>query len=144
VLDANTVLALFIPLLAGMGGNVGTQSSTITVRNIAIGSINSKDIPITLFHEIMVGFIVGIVCSLLVAIASYVLNGELIISIIVGISAAANIITAAGIGTLVPLVFRKINIDPAIASAPFISTTVDITGLTIYFTMATFLIAKFG
>jgi magnesium transporter len=144
VLNANTVLALFIPLLAGMGGNVGTQSSTITVRNIAIGSINSKDVPITLFHEIMVGFIVGIICALLVAIASYILNGELIISIIVGISAAANIITAAGIGTLVPLVFKEMNIDPAIASAPFISTTVDITGLTIYFTMATFLITKFG
>ncbi|MDM8533439.1 magnesium transporter [Clostridiaceae bacterium HSG29] len=144
VLNANTVLALFMPLLAGMGGNVGTQSSTITVRNIAVGSIETKDIPITLFHEITVGIIVGIICAILVAIASFILNGELIISMIVGISMTANIITAATIGTVVPLVFKKINIDPAVASAPFITTTVDITGLTIYFSMATFLISKFG
>jgi len=144
VLNANTVLALFMPLLAGMGGNVGTQSSTITVRNIAVGSIETKDIPITLFHEITVGIIVGIICATVVAIASYILNGELIISLIVGISMTANIITAATIGTVVPLVFKKINVDPAIASAPFISTTVDITSLTIYFSMATFLISKFG
>ncbi len=144
VLNANTVLALFMPLLAGMGGNVGTQSSTITVRNIAVGSIETRDIPITLFHEITVGIIVGIICATVVAIASYILNGELIISLIVGISMTANIITAATIGTVVPLVFKKINVDPAIASAPFISTTVDITSLTIYFSMATFLISKFG
>jgi magnesium transporter len=144
VLNSNTVLALFMPLLAGMGGNVGTQSSTITVRNLAIGSIESKNIPITLFHEVTVGAIVGVICALLVAITSFILHGQLIISLIVGISMTVNIITAATIGTLVPLIFKKINIDPAIASAPFITTTVDITGLTIYFTMATFLITKFG
>lgn len=144
VLNANTVLALFMPLLAGMGGNVGTQSSTITVRSIAIGSIEKEDIPITLFHEIAVGLIVGIICAILVAIAAFLLNGELIISLIVGVSMTANILTAATIGTVVPLVFKKVNIDPAVASAPFITTTVDITGLTIYFSMATFLINRFG
>jgi len=144
ILDANTVLALFMPLLAGMGGNVGTQSSTITVRNLAIGTIEGKEIPLTLFHEVSVGIIVGIVCALLVAGAAYILNGSLIISVIVGISMTANIITAATIGTIVPLVFKKMNIDPAVASAPFITTTVDITGLTIYFSMATYLITRFG
>lgn len=144
VLDAHTVLALFMPLLAGMGGNVGTQSSTITVRSIALGAIETKDIPITIFHEIAVGIIVGIICAVLVAIASFILNGQLIISVIIGISMTANIVTAATIGTIVPLVFKRLNIDPAVASAPFITTTVDITGLTIYFSMATYLIATFG
>lgn len=144
VLNANTVLALFMPLLAGMGGNVGTQSSTITVRNLALGTIEGKEIPLTLFHEISVGVIVGIICALLVAGAAFLLNGALIISVIVGISMTANIITAATIGTIVPLVFKKMNIDPAVASAPFITTTVDITGLTIYFSMATYLITRFG
>jgi len=144
VLNANTVLALFMPLLAGMGGNVGTQSSTITVRNLALGTIEGKEIPLTLLHEISVGIIVGIVCAILVAIAAFVLNGQLIISVIVGISMTANIVTAATIGTIVPLIFKKMNIDPAVASAPFITTTVDITGLTIYFSMATYLIKIFG
>jgi magnesium transporter len=144
VLNANTVLALFMPLLAGMGGNVGTQSSTITVRNLALGTIEGKEIPLTLLHEVSVGVIVGIVCALLVAGAAYILNGSLIISVIVGISMTANIITAATIGTIVPLIFKKMNIDPAVASAPFITTTVDITGLTIYFSMATYLITRFG
>jgi magnesium transporter len=144
VLNANTVLALFMPLLAGMGGNVGTQSSTITVRNLALGTIEGKEIPLTLLHEISVGVIVGIICAILVAIAAFILNGALIISVIVGISMTANIVTAATIGTIVPLIFKKMNIDPAVASAPFITTTVDITGLTIYFSMATYLIAVFG
>jgi magnesium transporter len=85
---------------------------------------------------------VGVVCSLIVGIAAIVTNGNVLISLIVGISMFSNILTAAAIGTLVPMVFKRIGVDPAVASAPFISTTVDITGLSIYFTLATVLIGK--
>lgn len=138
-LSANATLALFMPLLAGMGGNVGTQSSTITVRNIAINYIEGWDVVVTLLQEMAVGVIVGTVCSLIVAVVSYVTHGEMLLSFIVGLSMFANIVTAATIGTLVPLTFKKIGVDPAVASAPFISTTIDITGLSIYFSLATFL-----
>lgn len=138
-LSANATLALFMPLLAGMGGNVGTQSSTITVRNIAINYIEGWDVVITLLQEMAVGVIVGTVCSLIVAVVSYVTHGEMLLSFIVGLSMFANIVTAATIGTLVPLTFKKIGVDPAVASAPFISTTIDITGLSIYFSLATYL-----
>lgn len=138
-LSANATLALFMPLLAGMGGNVGTQSSTITVRTIAVSSIEGWQVLTTLLQEMAVGVIVGTVCSLIVAVVSFVTQGEMILSIIVGLSMFANIVTAATIGTLVPLSFKKIGIDPAVASAPFISTTIDITGLSIYFTLATYL-----
>jgi magnesium transporter len=140
VIDANTTITLFMPILAGMGGNVGTQSSTITVRNIATGNVYGKDVFKTLIHEFSVGFLVGLVCSVMAGSAALILKGDIILSIIVGIAMWVNIITAATIGTAVPLIFKKIGVDPAVASAPFISTTVDITGLSIYFTLAHFLI----
>jgi|LGOV01.1.fsa_nt_gb magnesium transporter len=142
VLDVNTTVALFMPILAGMGGNVGTQSSTLTVRSIAVGQIRGNEVFKTIFHEISVGFIVGLVCSLLTAVAAVFLNGDIILAVIVGLAMWFNMITAATIGTLVPLIFRKIGIDPAVASAPFITTTVDITGMTIYYSMATLMIVN--
>ncbi|MBM7560705.1 magnesium transporter [Fusibacter tunisiensis] len=140
-ISANASLALFMPLLAGMGGNVGTQSSTITVRNIATHEIEGTGIFKTLIHEISVGLIVGIVCALIVAVAAIIMETEYHIAIIVGISMWANMSTAATIGTIVPLVFKKIGVDPAVASAPFITTTIDLTGLSIYFTLATIMLA---
>ena len=141
-LDTHSALAMFMPLLAGMGGNVGTQSSTITVRSIAIGYVEGKEAVRTFFLEVAIGFSVGIACSLIVGAAAALTNGSLLISLIVGIAMFSNIVTAAAIGTLVPMAFKKLGVDPAVASAPFISTTVDITGLTIYFSLATLLIGK--
>jgi magnesium transporter len=141
-ITANASLALFMPLLTGIGGNVGTQSSTITVRNIATHVIEGTGILKTLIHEISVGLVVGIVCSLLVGAASVFLNGDYDIALIVGISMWVNMTAAATIGTIVPLVFKKIGVDPAVASAPFITTTIDVAALTIYFSLATFMLAK--
>lgn len=141
-ISSNATLALFMPLLTGVGGNVGTQSSTITVRNIATHVIEGTGILRTLIHEISVGIVVGLVCSLVVASAAILLNSELNIAFVVGIAMMANITTAATIGTIVPLVFKKIGIDPAVASAPFITTTIDLIGLTIYFSLATLLITR--
>lgn len=143
-LSANETLALFMPLLAGMGGNVGTQSSTITVRTIALTDIEGWNVVKTLLQEMSVGVIVGTVCSLIVAAVSYMTKGQMILSAIVGLAMFANIVTAATIGTLVPLFFKKVGIDPAVASAPFISTTIDITGLSIYFSLATYLMHVFS
>lgn len=141
-ITANASLALFMPLLTGIGGNVGTQSSTITVRNIATHVIEGTGILRTLIHEISVGLAVGLVCSLLVGVASIFLNGDYDIALIVGISMWVNMTAAATIGTIVPLFFKKIGVDPAVASAPFITTTIDVAALTIYFSLATFMLAK--
>ncbi|HSN67565.1 MAG TPA: magnesium transporter, partial [Fusibacter sp.] len=109
-ITANASLALFMPLLTGIGGNVGTQSSTITVRNIATHVIEGTGILRTLIHEISVGLAVGLVCSLLVGVASIFLNGDYDIALIVGISMWVNMTAAATIGTIVPLVFKKIGV----------------------------------
>ncbi len=135
-LDGNAIVAIFIPILAGMGGNVGTQSSTITVRNIAVGNISARDAWRTVFHEILVGLLVGMLCSAIALVASYYIYGVgTKLALVVGMSMWANMISAATIGTAVPLIFQKIGVDPAVASAPFITMTVDLTGLTIYFTL---------
>jgi magnesium transporter len=141
-ITANASLALFMPLLTGIGGNVGTQSSTITVRNIATHVIEGTGILRTLIHEISVGLVVGIVCSILVGGAAIFLNGDYHVALIVGISMWVNMTAAATIGTIVPLVFKKIGVDPAVASAPFITTTIDVAALTIYFSLATFMLAN--
>lgn len=142
VLSFDTAIALFMPLLAGMGGNVGTQSSTITVRTLALRELKLKDTLRLILQESLVGVVVGIICAIIVALVSTFLNGRPILSVVVALAMFANIFTAAIIGVLVPLVFKKVGVDPAVASAPFISTTIDITGLTIYFTLALYFMSR--
>ncbi len=142
VLEVETAIALFMPLLAGMGGNVGTQSSTLTVRTLALKDLKGKDVGRLILQEVLVGLMVGLICALIMAGVSQAMNGKTILSLVVAIAMFANITTAAIIGTLVPLIFKKIGVDPAVASAPFITTTVDITGLFIYFSLALLMIVN--
>lgn len=142
-LNANAILAIFIPILAGMGGNVGTQSSTITVRNIAVGNVRGKEVWLTIIHEMTVGLMVGVVCSSIAFGASLLIYDITpMLALVVGLAMWANMFVASTIGTVVPLIFKKVGVDPAVASAPFITMTVDITGLTIYFTLVVTLLSK--
>lgn len=135
----NTVVALafFIPMLIGMGGNVGTQSSTVTVRGIATGQINTQTVVKTILRESLVGISLGSVMGSVVALVAFFWQGSITLGIIVGLAMLANMFTAATMGTLVPMIFKRIGVDPAVASAPFITTSVDIVGLVIYATLAT-------
>lgn len=139
-ISAVVALAFFIPLLTGMGGNVGTQSSTVTVRGIATGQIDSEKIARVILREALTGLAIGTVLGIIVGgIASWWQNKPML-GVVVGLAMLGNMFTAATMGTIVPLVFRRMGIDPAVASAPFISTAIDITGLVIYSTLATLLI----
>ena len=139
-LNAVVALAFFIPLLTGMGGNVGTQSSTITVRGIATNQIKDDQVCKVVVREAIVGLMIGAILGFIVgSVASWWLKKPML-GVVVGLAMMGNMITASTMGTLVPIAFKKIGIDPAVASAPFISTVVDITGLLIYSTLATLLI----
>lgn len=129
------ILLSFIPMLMGMGGNVGNQSCTIIVRGIATGHIKKGENIKTIIRELKVGTIIGLMTGTLSTVLAFVWQRNPLIGIIVGIAMWANITTAAIIGTILPLIFRKVGIDPAVASAPFISTTVDITGIILYFSV---------
>ncbi len=131
----NPSMALFIPLIAAMGGNVGVQSAAIVVQGLANKSIETSDLASRLLKELGVGLLNGAICALVILAASNMLNFGMQISITVSLSLLFVIIFAALFGTFVPLVLNKYKIDPAIATGPFITTSNDILGLLIYFTI---------
>ncbi|MFN5786787.1 MAG: magnesium transporter [Flavobacteriia bacterium] len=127
-------LAFFIPLITAMGGNVGVQSSAIVVQSIAKGNDQFAGILTKMYKEFLVALINGLLLSgLIFGIASYFENSTL--GLVVSISLFTVIIFAATFGTLIPLVLNRYNIDPALATGPFVTTLNDIVGLFIYFTV---------
>lgn len=128
----------FVPLLMGLGGNVANQSATIIVRGLSTGHVDPKDALKHIGREILVGLTIGLFISTLVFIFNIALQHPPTFSYIVFLAIVADIFTAALIGSSLPIIFHKIKIDPAVASAPFISTTLDIIGQLIYFALIIF------
>ncbi len=126
-------MALFIPLLAGMGGNVGTQSSAIVVQGLANNSLDSSQMFHHLAKEMVVAIINATILSLMVYMYNFFIYGATdIITLSVPLSLFVVILFASGFGTLVPLVLERININPAVATGPFIQIINDISGMTFY------------
>ena len=132
-LERNFKLAFFIPLIAAMGGNVGVQSAAIVVQGLANNSFKRESIFKKLIKELGVGLLNGMICSLIILIITFGLGYSMALSITVSISLLAVIIFAALFGTFIPLTLKKHNIDPALATGPFITTINDVLGLFIYF-----------
>ena len=127
-------LAFFIPLITAMGGNVGVQSSAIVVQSLAKGNKQFGSILSKLSKEALVGLVNGLFLALIIyGIATFFENSTL--GLVVSISLFTVIIFAAIFGTLIPLVLDKYNIDPALATGPFVTTLNDVLGLFIYFTV---------
>ena len=136
---ANIVaLAAFIPVILGMGGNIATQSSTIIVRGMATGRVNIGGEIKLIFKEIKVGLILGSLYGILLGVfAKFAFNNAPDnLGFVVGLSICASMIVAATVGTIIPLILRKLDIDPAIATGPFVTTSIDILGVLFYFLIA--------
>jgi magnesium transporter len=130
-------LASFIPIVMGMGGNIATQSSTIVVRGIATGRINMQEITRLVFKEMRVGMLLGSVYGLFLGILAFFGYTEPAnFGLVVGFSVLFSMTLAATVGTFVPLILRRLNVDTAIATGPFVTTAIDILGVTAYFTIA--------
>jgi len=125
-------MAMFIPLIAAMAGNVGVQSSAIVVQGLANNSLGLDGLWKRLFKELLVGLINGIVLGTLIFIYNFFFSDDLTLTIIVSISLVSVIVFAAIFGTLVPLMLDKYKIDPALATGPFITTVNDVFGLFLY------------
>ena len=132
-LKNNIELAFFIPLIAAMGGNVGVQSAAIVVQGLANESLKMENIPKKLMKELAVGLLNGLVCSKIILASSFGLGYNIQLSLTVSISLFAVIVFAALFGTFIPLSLKRYNVDPALATGPFITTINDILGLFIYF-----------
>ena len=138
LLENVIALAAFIPVIIGMGGNVGTQSSTIIVRGLATGRVSFENSMKVLLKEMRVGLILGLLSGLLLGIFAIFqfIDTSPLLGLVVGLSISISMILAATIGSLVPLVLNRFEIDPAIATGPFVTTAIDIIGVTFYFLIA--------
>ena len=142
MLETTVALAAFIPVIIGMGGNIGTQSSTIIVRGLATGRVDIGNNLKIILKEIKVGLILGVLYGLLLGVFATLkfVNTTPYLGLIVALSILSSMIISTFVGTLVPLLFRKLDIDPAIATGPFVTTSIDIIGVTLYFLIASALI----
>lgn len=136
-------MALFFPLIGAMGGNAGVQSSAIVVQGIAAGTIDLQGTAGKLLKELMVAFINGFILSSLIFIYNLIFSDSFALTLTVSIALFSVIIFASVFGTFVPIFLHKMKIDPALATGPFITTTNDIIGLTIYLGMGRILYGIF-
>ena len=131
------VLAGFIPVIMGMGGNVGIQSATLAVRGLATGQVQLGGATSFVFREARVGLALGALFATLMGVYGVLRYPD---TPLIGTSVAASILlaigSAAGIGAVIPLAFQRIGVDPAIATGPFVTTVVDLLGIVIYFNVA--------
>ncbi|MBT3589889.1 MAG: magnesium transporter [Candidatus Marinimicrobia bacterium] len=139
VLQSTIALAAFIPVIMGMGGNIGTQSSTIVVRGIATGRVDFGSEFKIIMKEVTVGFILGGLYGILLGLFAMFrfIDAPAYLGLVVGLSIGLSMLVAAAVGTIIPLFLRKVDIDPAIATGPFVTTSVDVVGVLLYFVIAT-------
>ncbi|GAA1488807.1 magnesium transporter [Brachybacterium sacelli] len=135
-LDQVVILALFIPLLTGTGGNTGNQAATTVTRALAVGEVRVRDLPRVVWRELRVGATLGSALGVLGLLIAGLIYGWPI-GLVMGTTLLSVCTMAAIVGGLMPIVAKKVGADPAVFSNPFISTFCDATGLIIYFTIAT-------
>lgn len=137
ILQRVVALAAFIPLLIGTGGNVGAQSSTVVIRGLNIDKIHTGGALRTVGREAIAGLLLGTMLGITVAVGAYfLLNGDWVVALAVGISLLCISVLASVSGSALPFLFQSIGFDPALMSAPFITTAVDVLGVLIYFSVA--------
>jgi magnesium transporter len=135
-----TYLAAFIPVIMGMGGNIGTQSSTIVVRGLATGRLHVRDLGAVVLKELCIGLILGVVYGLLIALVAQFSYSTWMLAVSVGSALMSSMTIAALVGSFVPMIMARINIDPAVATGPFVTTAIDIISVFFYFIIATSLL----
>ena len=138
MLENIIALAAFIPVILGMGGNIATQSSTIIVRGMATGRVNIGGEIKLIIKEMQVGLLLGILYGILLGVFAKITfpNAHNYLGVVVGLSICVSMIVAATVGTIIPLILRKLDIDPAVATGPFVTTSIDILGVLFYFLIA--------
>ncbi|MEE2775315.1 MAG: magnesium transporter [Acidobacteriota bacterium] len=135
-------LLAFVPVIMGVGGNIGSQTSTIAVRGLATGRLGRREGRVRpfLLQQLRVGLVLGVICAVVAGIGAYLFESSLSYALVVGGALFLVIIVSSIIGAAAPIVFERMEIDPAVAASPLVTTTVDLTGILIYFGLAVFMI----
>ncbi len=137
------VLAIFMPIVPLLAGNAGNQTLTVMVRGIALGELSWANSWKALVKEVLVGLANGVVMGILVGFVAYLWKGEPIIGALLALAMFGTLFVAAVMGTLVPLFFRWLKIDPALASSVFVTTATDVTGFLLFLGLGSFVLARF-
>jgi magnesium transporter len=130
-------LAVFMPIVAGMGGNAGMQTLTVIVRGIALGELSWGNTRKALFKEAVVGVGNGLALGTVAAVAVFLMSGNPVLGGVLGLAMLINMCIAATAGTLIPLGLRALKVDPALASSVFITTFTDVAGFASFLGLAT-------
>jgi magnesium transporter len=143
-LTVGYALIAFAPVIMAMGGNAGSQAAITMVRLLALRSLSRRDVMTILLRESRVGLVMGSTIGVLMGLLAFFWRGALYYGVVVGVSMAAAILAAAAMGTIAPLLFKRMRVDPAIATGPFVTLSNDASGLLIYFGLAYFLLRMLG
>jgi magnesium transporter len=130
-------LSFFFPVIMAMGGNTGTQAATVAVRGLATGDISVMNIGKRIWMELKVALVNGVICGILLSLIVGVWLSSLVLGMVVGVALIVIILTSGLVGASVPLMLKKMEIDPALATGPFVTTSNDIISLFIYLTLVT-------
>ncbi|MDT8396938.1 MAG: magnesium transporter, partial [bacterium] len=131
-------LANFLPIIIAMGGNIGSTSMTIVVRGLATGRIDVKELRMVILKELSVALLLGVTYGSILMVLAHLQFGDVsYLGFVVGSSMLISMLMAAAIGSLMPIVLHMIKVDPAIATGPFVTSTVDSLGILVYLGMAT-------
>jgi magnesium transporter len=135
------LLAVYMPIVAGMGGNAGTQTLALVVRGISLRQIDLKTAGRTLRNELGAGFINGIINGILVATVVILINGDYQIALVLALAMIINLLVAGFFGTMIPLIMVKLKKDPASSATVFITTATDVLGFVAFLGLATIILA---
>lgn len=134
------ILAAYMPIVAGMGGNAATQAITIIVRAIALKEVQFHDVAKVLSKEIGIGIVNGVSLGLLIGCISYLYNGNIMLGVVIGLAMIINLLIAGISGTIIPLTLKALRLDPALASSVFVTTCTDVGGFLSFLGLATILL----
>jgi len=130
-------LAVLMPIVAGLGGNSGTQTLTVITRGIALGELTIHNTSKAIFKEISVGFLNGILIGSAAMLIAYLLKGNILLGVVLGVAMICNMFIAGLVGSLIPIVMKTLKIDPALASSVIITMLTDIGGFASFLGLAT-------
>lgn len=142
VISALPIAVSFMPLLSGLSGNIGNQSTTIIVRGISTGEIDTDRSSEIVSYELLISLSIGLTCALITSGISFLMNGNLLLCGLIALSLLISMFSAVFLGSLTPIIFKKIDIDPASASGPLITTMIDIISFIVYLSLINTFISK--
>jgi len=143
LLSSIITLSFFIPILMNTSGSAGTQAATVVVRGIATGEIKLSDIWRVIRKEFLIGILMGIIAGAITALRAVILQGNIMLGVTVAVAMITAIVIATSLGGILPILFKKLGVDPALMSGPLIATILDTTTLLIYFNITMLLLWRF-